>query len=259
LLLLGSIGLIVVFGVMQPMLVPVGVSVFVLSCWILTGLVTVEAKTAVVYQFFGKYVGTIREPGFYFASPWYTKKAITIKLQNFESCKSLVTDSTGCPIEIQAVIVWKIADTAKSQFCVDNVEDYVRIQSESAIRSFAALYPYDSDDANVVSLQNNPEIIGDALKNEVADRLLRAGLEVVEARISHLSYSVVVAEQMLKRQQAGAVVAARTQIVTGAIGMVKEAIDQLKEKSVCEISESKKADISINLMCTLVGENGGDF
>ncbi len=207
----------------------------VFTVFLLTGLFVVNPNEARVLQLFGKYVGTAKAAGLRYANPLYRKRRISLRVRNFESGKLKVNDLDGNPIEIAAVVVWKVVDTAEAVFEVDNYDNYVHVQSESALRNMATSYPYDGhDDAAVMSLRGNTAAIADHLRKEIQDRLARAGVEVVEARISHLAYAPEIAAAMLQRQQAGAIIAARSRIVEGAVGMVEMALDLLSKKNVVD-------------------------
>lgn len=227
----------------------------VFTVFLLTGLFVVNPNEARVLQLFGKYVGSAKVAGLRCANPLYRKRRISLRIRNFESGKLKVNDLDGNPIEIAAVVVWKVVDTAEAVFEVDNYDNYVHVQSESALRNMATSYPYDGhDDAAVMSLRGNTTAIADHLRKEIQDRLARAGVEVVEARISHLAYAPEIAAAMLQRQQAGAIIAARSRIVEGAVGMVEMALDLLSKKNVVELDEERKAAMVSNLLVVLCGE-----
>jgi regulator of protease activity HflC (stomatin/prohibitin superfamily) len=214
------------------------------------GLFTVQPNEAVVLVFLGRYVGTVREPGFHFANPLAARKRISLRVHNFTSDKLKVNDAHGNPIEIAAVVVFRVVDTAKALFQVENYQAFVAIQSEAAIRALASRYPYDAEGK---SLRGNPEEIAEELKAEVEERLKVAGVEVLEARLTHLAYAPEVAQAMLRRQQALAVVAARRLIVEAAVGMVREALGGL-EAAGLPLDEERKAAMVNNLMVALVSE-----
>ena len=209
-----------------------------------------------VLQLFGAYAGTAREPGLRWANPFYTKKPVSVRVRNFESGKLKVNDSHGSPIEIAAVVVWRVVDTAEAIFEVDDYEQFVTIQSESALRNLTTTYPYEPHEGEGLALRSNPAEIAQALRDEIQDRLEEAGVNVIEARISHLAYAPEIANAMLRRQQASAVIAARTQIVAGAVGMVKMALEQLKAEAVVELDEERKAAMVGNLLTVLCSEEG---
>lgn len=227
-------------------------SVVTLVCWF--GLFMVNPNEGKVLQIFGKYAGTAREPGLRWANPFYAKKAVSLRIRNFESGKLKVNDSNGSPIEIAAVVVWKVVDTAEAVFEVDDFEEFVTIQSEAALRNLATSYPYETPDDGQISLRSDPKKIAASLRQEIQERLDKAGVEVIEARISHLAYAQEIAHAMLRRQQASAIIAARRQIVEGAVGMVKMALQELKEQDVVELDEERKAAMVSNLLVVLCSE-----
>jgi len=224
------------------------------SAFLLTGLFVVNPNEAKVLQLFGQYVGTAKTPGLRFANPLYRKRTISQRVRNFESGKLKVNDLDGNPIEIAAVVVWKVVDTAEAVFEVDNYDNYVHVQSESALRNMATSYPYDAHDDEAMSLRGSTTAIADHLRKEIQDRLARAGVEVIEARISHLAYAPEIAAAMLQRQQAGAIIAARARIVEGAVGMVEMALDLLSKRDVVTLDEERKAAMVSNLLVVLCGE-----
>jgi regulator of protease activity HflC (stomatin/prohibitin superfamily) len=203
---------------------------------------------------FGKYTGTTREEGLRWANPLLSKKRISLRIRNFETGRMKVNDVGGNPIEIAAIVVWKVVDTAEACFQVDHYEQFVMIQSESAVRNLATQYAYDSHDDVTVSLRGSTADISDKLRGEIQERLDQAGVEVLEARISHLAYAPEIAEAMLRRQQAGAIVAARQLIVEGAVGMVEMALEQLSDKNIIELDHERKAAMVSNLLVVLCGE-----
>jgi regulator of protease activity HflC (stomatin/prohibitin superfamily) len=218
------------------------------------GLFVVNPNEAKVLQLFGKYVGSARAPGLRFANPFYTKRRVSLRVRNFESTRLKVNDLDGNPIEIAAVVVWKVVDTAEAIFEVDDYENYVHVQSESALRNMATSYPYDAHDDTQLSLRGHTQSIADHLRKEIQERLLKAGVEVIEARISHLAYAPEIAAAMLQRQQAGAIIAARQRIVDGAVGMVEMALDRLARNNVVELDEERKAAMVSNLLVVLCSE-----
>jgi SPFH domain/Band 7 family protein len=226
------------------------------TVFLLTGLFVVNPNEARVLQLFGKYVGTAKIPGLRYANPLYHKRRISLRVRNFESGKLKVNDLDGNPIEIAAVVVWKVVDTAEAMFEVDNYDNYVHVQSESALRNMATSYPYDAHDDQAMSLRGSTAAIADHLRKEIQERLARAGVEVIEARISHLAYAPEIAAAMLQRQQAGAIIAARQRIVEGAVGMVEMALDMLSSKNVVTLDEERKAAMVSNLLVVLCGERG---
>ncbi|MFC3192683.1 SPFH domain-containing protein [Marinicella sediminis] len=220
----------------------------------LAGLFMVNPNESKVLQLFGKYIGTVADPGLRWANPFYGKKAVSLRVRNFESGQLKVNDSAGNPIEIATVVVWKVIDTAEAIFEVDDYESFVHIQTEAALRNLASAHPYESHNDEKITLRSDPQDIANLLQKEVQDRLDKAGVDVIEARISHLAYAQEIAASMLKRQQAQAVVAARTQIVAGAVGMVEIALEQLSSKQIIELDDERKAAMVSNLMVVLCGE-----
>jgi len=218
-----------------------------------SGFFMVHPNQARVLTLFGTYVGSARKTGLRWANPFYAKKAVSLRVRNFDCDPLKVNDSSGNPIEIAAVVVWKVVDSAEAVFEVDDYISFVEIQSEAALRNLATSYPYEAHDGEV-ALRSDPQQIAGELKTEVQDRLEKAGVEVIEARISHLAYAPEIASAMLKRQQAQAIVAARRQIVDGAVGMVKMALDELKEQDVIELDDERKAAMVSNLLVVLCGE-----
>lgn len=238
---------------------PVAVMVTWIVVWVadlicLGGFFTVQPNQGVVLTLFGKYVGTVSAPGLRFANPFYTKKPVSLRVRNFETSKMKVNDKDGNPIEIAAVVVWKVVDTAEAMFQVDNYENYVHVQSEAAMRNLATAYPYDSHEEHEVSLRGHTAVVAGHLKDEISDRLSVAGVEVVEARISYLAYAPEIAAAMLRRQQASAVIAARQKIVEGAVGMVEMALAMLAEKNVVQFDGEQRAAMVQNLLVVLCGE-----
>jgi regulator of protease activity HflC (stomatin/prohibitin superfamily) len=219
-----------------------------------TGLFTVAPNEGRVLQLFGAYRGTARSEGLRWANPFYTKKRISLRVRNFESGKLKVNDTDGNPIEIAAVVVWRVTDTAEAVFEVDDYENYVTVQSEAAVRNLATRYPYDSHDETRESLRGTTAEVAKELKAEVQDRLAKAGVEVIEARISHLAYAPEIAAAMLRRQQAGAIIAARQKIVEGAVGMVEMALEMLSRSARVRLDEEKKAAMVSNLLVVLCGD-----
>ncbi|MEW6051708.1 MAG: SPFH domain-containing protein [Candidatus Zixiibacteriota bacterium] len=232
-----------------------GVVVIFLTAFCLAGLFMVNPNQGQVMQLFGKYVGTAKQEGLRWANPLYAKKKISLRVRNFETNRLKVNDINGSPIEIAAIVVWKVIDTAMASFQVDNYENFVKIQSEAAVRNLATQHPYDTNKEHEVSLRGHTATISDQLKAEIHDRLAEAGVQVIEARISHLAYAPEIAEVMLRRQQAGAVVAARQLIVEGAVGMVEMALEQLSQKHIIVLDEERKAAMVSNLLVVLCGES----
>ncbi|HET7063850.1 MAG TPA: SPFH domain-containing protein [Rudaea sp.] len=222
----------------------------------LTGFFTVAPNEGKVLQFFGRYVGTVRDAGPRWTNPFYSKRGVSLRVRNFESSKLKVNDLDGNPIEIAAVVVWQVVDTAEALFQVNDYEDFVHIQSESALRAMATSYPYDSHDTGALSLRSHGKEISDHLQREIQERLSSAGVSVIEARITHLAFAPEIAQAMLQRQQASAIIAARTRIVEGAVSMVEMALDQLQKRGVVNLDEERKAAMVSNLLVVLCGERG---
>ena len=218
------------------------------------GLFGVAPNQGVVLQRFGHYAGTERSPGLRWANPFYSKKVVSLRTRNFETAELKVNDLDGNPIEFAAVVVWSVVDTAEALFQVDNYENYVKVQSEAALRNLAALYPYDAHVEGVKSLRANMAEVAQHLREEIQERLSVAGVQVSEARISHLAYAPEIAAAMLQRQQASAIVAARTRIVDGAVGMVEMALERLDQKGTVHLDEERKAAMVSNLLVVLCGE-----
>jgi regulator of protease activity HflC (stomatin/prohibitin superfamily) len=226
--------------------------VITLVCY--KGFFMVHPNQAKVLQLFGSYVGSVRQTGLRWANPFYSKEPVSLRVRNFESGQMKVNDSSGNPVDIAAVVVWKVVDSAEAIFEVDDYESFVHIQSEAALRNMATSYPYEAHGGEEIALRSHPQAIAEKLREEVQDRLDKAGVEVIEARISHLAYAQEIASAMLKRQQAQAIVAARTQIVNGAVGMVKMALTELKAQGVVDLDEERKANMVSNLLVVLCGE-----
>jgi len=221
---------------------------------ILTGLFVVNPNEGKVLQFFGSYVGTVKRAGLRWANPLYTKKRISQRVRNFESSRLKVNDNEGNPIEIASVVVWRVIDTAEAVFEVDDYNNYVKVQTESALRNLATSYTYDSHDDAQISLRGHTTTVAEHLKKEIQERLARAGVEVMEARISHLAYAPEIAHAMLQRQQAGAIIAARQRIVEGAVGMVEMALDMLSRRDIVTLDNERKAAMVSNLLVVLCGD-----
>ena len=220
----------------------------------LAGLFMVNPNEGRVMQLFGKYVGTVKVEGLRWANPLYSKRKISLRVRNFETTRMKVNDIDGNPIEIASIVVWKVIDTAEACFHVDNYEKFVAMQSEAAVRNLATRYPYDTHIDNQMSLRGNTAAIAEHMKDEIQERLVQAGVQVIEARISHLAYAPEIAEVMLRRQQAGAIVAARTKIVEGAVGMVEMALERLSSHKIVELDPERKAAMVSNLLVVLCGE-----
>ncbi|MGJ8681550.1 SPFH domain-containing protein [Paraglaciecola sp.] len=229
-------------------------SVLTLVCW--GGFFMVQPNQAKVMTLFGSYVGTEKRNGLRWTVPFFMRKTVSLRIRNFESAKIKVNDNLGNPIEIATIVVWAVTDSAEASFEVDDYESYVTIQSESALRNLASSYSYDpqSDDESDVALRSHPLEISEKLKQEVQDRLGKAGLTVHESKISHLAYAPEIASAMLQRQQATAIIAARSKIVEGAVGMVEMALDRLKTQNVVDLDEERKAMMVSNLLVVLCGD-----
>lgn len=252
LIFLGSLtGLII----LPPVLKVAAGLVLALDVFLSGGLFMVNPNEGRVLQIFGKYIGTAKTAGLRWANPLYAKARISLRVRNFETSRLKVNDIDGNPIEIGAIVVWRVVDTAEASFQVDKYEEFVKIQSESAVRNLATQHPYDSHSDQAVSLRGHTQTISKQLCEEIQERLNQAGVEVQEARISHLAYAPEIAEAMLRRQQAGAVVAARQLIVEGAVGMVEMALEQLSSKKILELDSERKAVMVSNLLVVLCGES----
>jgi regulator of protease activity HflC (stomatin/prohibitin superfamily) len=236
------------------MLVVPAAAILVVAILATCGFFVVHPNQGRVLQLFGDYKGTVRAPGLRWANPFYTKRAVSLRVRNFESEHLKVNDHLGNPIDIAAIVVWKVFDTAEAMFHVDSYENFVRVQSEAALRNLATHYPYDSHLEGEVSLRANTAEIAEKLKVEIQERLAQAGVSVLEARISHLAYAAEIASEMLRRQQAVAIIAARQKIVEGAVGMVEMALDLLSQKNVVTLDEEKKAAMVQNLLVVLCGD-----
>ena len=256
-LLLLTLATPVAIGIL-PMMLKIPMALFgllVLACWL--GFFMVAPNQGRVLQLFGSYVGSERSEGLRWANPLYMKAKVSLRVRNFESGTLKVNDSKGNPIDIAAVVVWKVVDTAEALFEVDDYENYVQIQSEAALRNLATTHPYDSfgEEGQDFCLRGSPEEVAALLKTEVQNRLSKAGVEVIEARLSHLAYAPEIANAMLQRQQASAIVAAREKIVEGAVGMVDLALNKLADQNVVDLDEERKAAMVSNLLVVLCGEH----
>jgi regulator of protease activity HflC (stomatin/prohibitin superfamily) len=241
-------------GVASGWLILAGILVFVAALFTLIGLYMVEPNQAAVVSLFGKYVGTVKAPGLRWNNPFYGKRKVSLRVRNFESGKLKVNELEGSPIEIAAVIVWQVLDSAEAVYNVDDYESFVHIQSESALRTMATSYPYDQHEEGQVALRSHAAEISQHLRDELAERLADAGVKVLDARISHLAYAPEIAQAMLQRQQANAIIAARTRIVAGAVGMVEMALDELQKNGVIELDEERKANMVSNLLVVLCSD-----
>jgi regulator of protease activity HflC (stomatin/prohibitin superfamily) len=220
----------------------------------LIGLTVVNPNEAQVVQLFGSYIGTLRKAGFWWVNPFSTRRKISVRVRNFESAKLKVNDHDGNPIEIATVVVWRVVDTAEAVFEVDSYENFVKVQTEAALRNLASGHPYDAHNEGQMSLRSHIAEVAELLKKEVQDRLSKAGVEVIEARISHLAYAPEIASAMLQRQQASAVVAARTKIVEGAVGMVELALDALSKRGVVHLDDERRSAMVSNLLVVLCSD-----
>jgi regulator of protease activity HflC (stomatin/prohibitin superfamily) len=218
------------------------------------GFTVVTPNTARVVLLFGKYLGSIKTPGFWWVNPLTTRRVVSLKVRNFESGKLKVNDHIGNPIEIAAIVVWRVVETAEAVFQVDDYEHFVHVQTESAVRNLATSFPYDAHEKGELSLRGSTSEVSQRLRQEIQDRLATAGVEVIEARISHLAYAPEIANAMLRRQQATAVIAARQKIVEGAVGMVEMALELLSSKHVVELDEERKASMVSNLLVILCSD-----
>lgn len=237
-----------------PAMVVICALSFIACLILLGGLLIVNPNEAQVLQLFGTYVGTLRDQGLRWVNPFTSKRRISMRVRNFETSKLKVNDLDGNPIEIAAVVVWQVVDTAEAVFQVDSYENFVQVQSESALRTMATSYSYDSHVEGQMSLRSHTAETAEQLKKEIHDRLSKAGVEVIEARISHLAYAAEIASAMLQRQQASAIVAARQTIVTGAVSMVEMALEQLSEKKLVDLDPERRAAMVSNLLVVLCGE-----
>ena len=261
--LLLALGIVAVVGFISAVRPPVDAAmiifwtlVFTLDVFGWAGFFLVNPNEAKVMQLFGKYVGTVKAPGLRWTNPFYTKRRISQRIRNFETSRLKVNDREANPIEIAAVVVWKVVETAEASFEVDNYENFVHVQSEAALRNLATSYPYDAHDDKVTSLRGQTAAVAEHLKSEIQARLEKAGVQVIEARISHLAYAPEIAAAMLQRQQAGAIIAARSRIVEGAVGMVEMALERLSEKQILKLDEERRATMVSNLLIVLCGERG---
>lgn len=259
LMLLISLSLLIFSGINFPLQwLPIWVSAsgILISGLILTGFMAIEPNSARVLTLFGDYSGTVKESGFFWANPFFAKRKISQRAHNMETTQLKVNDKQGNPIMIAAVVVWKVSDTFRAAFDVENYEKFAEIQSESALRKMAMEYSYDNfeDETAEITLRSSSSEINEMLENEISERLSLAGIEVIEARISHLAYSQEIASAMLQRQQASAVVAARSKIVEGAVGMVEMALEALSKKEIVHLDEERKAAMVSNLLVVLCSD-----
>lgn len=243
----GIAGLVLGFG-------PIAIGPIIIGTILFAGLYTVAPNQSAVLSLFGKYIGTVDETGLRWNNIFYSKKKISKRVRNFESGKLKVNELDGSPIEIAAIVVWEVSDSAEAVFNVDSYESFVQIQSESAIRAMATSYPYDQHTEDQISLRSHPDEISERLRHEIQERLAKAGINVIESRISHLAYSPEIAGAMLQRQQAGAIIAARKQIVAGAVGIVEDALVELKDKGLIDLDPERRAAMVSNLLVVLCSD-----
>jgi regulator of protease activity HflC (stomatin/prohibitin superfamily) len=243
-------------GVTSLLRVVAGIVLAVVVFFCLIGLYTVQPNQAAVLSLFGKYVGTDKGAGLRWNNPFYAKKKVSLRVRNFESGRLKVNELDGSPIEIAAVIVWQVNDASEAVYNVDDYESFVHIQSEAALRAMATSHPYDQHEEGQVSLRSHPAEISEQLKRHLDERLTQAGVDVIEARISHLAYAPEIAQAMLQRQQANAVIAARTRIVAGAVGMVEMALSELEKNGTVKLDEERRAAMVSNLLVVLCGDRG---
>jgi regulator of protease activity HflC (stomatin/prohibitin superfamily) len=234
--------------------VAVASGVIVLACVVLGSLVIVQPGQTKVVRFFGSYVGTVRRTGLAWILPLSDRKEVSTRVRNFETNHLKVNDADGNPVEIASIVVWQVADTSRALYAVDDYLNFVRVQAESALRHVATRHPYDDPAESGLSLRGSTDIVAGELAEEMAQRVAIAGLEIVEVRISHLAYASEIAQAMLRRQQANAVVAARSRIVDGAVGMVELALDRLRERNIVDLDEERKAAMVSNLMVVLCSD-----
>jgi regulator of protease activity HflC (stomatin/prohibitin superfamily) len=239
----------------RPIVLATGVlPVAALTALCAAGLFTVQPNQAVVLILFGSYVGTVRDSGWWWTNPFNTRKRLSLRVRSLNGHMIKVNDHAGNPVEIAAVVVWKVLDSAQAVFDVENFEDFVTVQSETAVRHLASIYPYDEYDSDAISLRGSTDKVSEALRAELQERLRPAGVEIIEARLSHLAYAPEIAGAMLQRQQAAAIIAARQRIVDGAVGMVEMALARLSANNVVELDEERKAAMVSNLLVVLCGE-----
>lgn len=231
-----------------------GLLLAAVSAFCMAGLYMVEPNQSAVLSLFGKYVGTVKENGLRWNNPFFAKKKVSQRVRNFESGKLKVNELDGSPIEIASVIVWQVVDASEAVYNVDDYESFVHIQAESALRAMATSYPYDQHEDGQLALRSHASEVGEHLKQELQERLADAGIAVLDARISHLAYAPEIAQAMLQRQQANAIIAARTRIVAGAVGMVEMALAELQKNGVVQLDEERKAQMISNLLVVLCGE-----
>jgi regulator of protease activity HflC (stomatin/prohibitin superfamily) len=238
----------------RPTFVVLGIVLALLALVVLTSIKVIQPGQTAVVQFFGRYIGTARRAGLTWLPPLATRRTVSVRVRNFETERLKVNDADGNPVDIAAIVVWQVADTAQATFAVEDVVNFVEVQSEAALRHVARTYPYDAPE-EVESLRGSTEVISSELAQEVAERVSIAGIEILEVRISHLAYSAEIAQAMLQRQQASAVIAARTRIVEGAVGMVQMALAELTRQGVVELDQERRAAMVSNLLVVLCGDS----
>ncbi|WP_395728840.1 SPFH domain-containing protein [Nakamurella sp.] len=241
-------------GMSLTMPITIAVVAFVLMLLLVIPMVVIAPGETRVVQFFGRYIGTVRRTGLTWVVPLSTHRRVSVRVRNFETNTLKVNDADGNPVEIAAIVVWQVADTAKAVFAVDDYENFVSVQSESALRHVTTTHPYDDSNEHATSLRGSTDIVSAELAYEVAQRISVAGVEIIEVRISHLAYAAEIAQAMLQRQQAGAIVAARTRIVDGAVGMVEMALERLEREEVVVLDDERKAAMVSNLLVVLCGD-----
>ena len=238
-----------------PLIVPAFIVIVLVAILLASTLVVVQPGTTRVVQFFGRYLGTIRRTGLSMTVPLSTKTQVSVRVNNFETARLKVNDADGNPVDVAAIVVWQVADTAKAHYAVENYRAFNQVQAEAALRHVAGEHPYDDTSGSGTSLRGSTDVVAQELAREVAARVLVAGLEIVEVRISHLAYAQEIAQAMLQRQQASAVVAARERIVEGAVGMVEMALGRLSEREIVELDDERRAAMVSNLLVVLCGES----
>lgn len=241
-------------GTSISMPITLAVVAFVLTLLLAAPMVVIAPGETRVVQFFGRYIGTVRRTGLTWVVPLSTHRRVSVRVRNFETNTLKVNDADGNPVEIAAIVVWQVADTAKAVFAVDDYESFVSVQSESALRHVTTTHPYDDSSEHATSLRGSTDVVSAELAHEVAQRVSVAGVEIIEVRISHLAYAAEIAQAMLQRQQAGAIVAARTRIVDGAVGMVEMALERLEREEVVVLDDERKAAMVSNLLVVLCGD-----
>lgn len=253
-LVLPIIQLVSVYLIANQLALGISIPLAIITLICFAGFFMVQPNQGKVMTLFGSYVGTVKHNGLRWTIPFFMRKAISLRVRNFESGKIKVNDNLGNPIEIATIVVWSVTDTAEAMFEVDDYESYVTIQSEAALRNLTSCFPYDPQEEEDVALRSHPLQISEKLKEEIQERLGKAGVTVHEARISHLAYAQEIASAMLQRQQATAIIAARSKIVEGAVGMVEMALERLKDKNVVDLDEERKAVMVSNLLVVLCGD-----